>query len=222
MTVCNKCHTSANHKEGGKLWGITPKVKSMAGAAFMNQVRWKLYEEFKNICQPEDVNIHLTYGSVTKRERHSRRISKTHANDAYCIGKFRPKHKSHEEHYRKRRRNERVLAKFYDAKVVDTRTGDVVKGATLGCERTNRRESRTEKTLRKYRGRKISKGYISLKEKRAVIPTGSMIRYEKRLYKSTGMHCNGTRVTVKENGKQKSLPLKKVTVQTYANAYLSV
>ena len=176
--------------------GITPKVKSMAGAAFMNQVRWKLYEEFKNICQPEGVNIHLTYGSVTKRERHSRRISKTHANDAYCIGKFRPRHKSHEEHYRKRRRNERVLAKFYDAKVVDTRTGDVVKGAALGCERTNRRESRTEKSLRRYRGQKTSKGRVSIKKQRAKIPTGSIVFYKGKAYKTKGTQHYGEYVTL--------------------------
>ena len=86
MTVCTKCHTSKNHAKGGALYGITPKVKSLAGAAFMNQVRWVMYTEMQEICKEDGVSLHLTYGTTTKRERHSRRIAKTHANDAYCIG----------------------------------------------------------------------------------------------------------------------------------------
>ena len=43
------------------------------------------------------VNVSLTYGAATKRERSSLRMAKTHANDAYCMGQFRPKHKARPE-----------------------------------------------------------------------------------------------------------------------------
>ena len=197
MTVCTKCHTPSNHKEGGKLYGLTPKVKSMAGASFMNQVRWYLYRDMKTLCDPCGVHVHLTYGAFTKRERHSRRIAKTHANDAYCIGRFRPKHKAQEELYRKRRRNERILSKFYDAKYIDIRDGKVKKAAELGCNRTNRREPRmSDKNCRPFRGHKVSKGHESVKKQRSPIPTGSLIRYHGKLYVTKGCQHYGEYVTV--------------------------
>ena len=42
LTVCDKCHTPANHKKGGKFFGLKPSVRSMAGAAFMNTIRWRI------------------------------------------------------------------------------------------------------------------------------------------------------------------------------------
>ncbi|MBR5951336.1 MAG: HNH endonuclease, partial [Actinomycetaceae bacterium] len=29
MTVCTKCHTAKNHKKGGKLFGLVPKLGNM-------------------------------------------------------------------------------------------------------------------------------------------------------------------------------------------------
>ena len=45
LTVCTKCHTSKNHKPGGKLWGLKPKTSNLSVSAFMNNVRWKLVNE---------------------------------------------------------------------------------------------------------------------------------------------------------------------------------
>lgn len=36
--------------------------------------------------------ISITYGAETKMRRNERNIEKTHANDAYVMGKFQPKH----------------------------------------------------------------------------------------------------------------------------------
>lgn len=47
VTVCEKCHTPANHQPGGKLWNWKPKIKSFKGATYMTAVRWKLYHEVK-------------------------------------------------------------------------------------------------------------------------------------------------------------------------------
>lgn len=198
VTLCTSCHTAGSHQKGGKLYGWEPeKTGNKSGASFMNQARWVLYEEMKALCEKEGVNVRLTYGVTTKRERHSRRITKSHANDAYCMGTFRPKHRTPTGYFRKRRRNERSLTRFYNAKYVDTRTGETVNASALGCGRTNRRETRnTDKNLRPYRGRQVRKGRVSVKRKRSPIPTGSLVRCEGRLYVTKGTHNLGTYVTM--------------------------
>lgn len=163
LTVCEKCHTARNHKQGGKLWGIKPKVSSLAGASFMSTVRWRMYNTLVS-AHPE-VNIHIQYGAKTAETRKERHISKTHANDAYCIGQFHPLHHCKETLFIKKRRNNRILSKFYDAKYIDIRDGKKKSGAQLSCGRTNRRESRhTEKNERVYRGKKCSSGRASVRK----------------------------------------------------------
>ena len=130
VTVCTRCHTASAHQPGGALYELEPKLNKFTGAAFMNQVRWRIVNEIREI--DPSVEVHITYGAVTKRERISRRMEKSHANDAYCMGKYRPKHKAKFTHFRKHRKNDRRLQKFYDAKYVDSRTGKTVKAAALG------------------------------------------------------------------------------------------
>ena len=64
ITVCEKCHTPADHQPGGKLWNWKPDVKSFKGATYMTAVRWKLYREVKAIFP--DKTIHITYGAVQR------------------------------------------------------------------------------------------------------------------------------------------------------------
>lgn len=211
LTVCTTCHTSKNHKPGGKLWGITPKVGSMASAAFMSQIRWHILE----LCREQfpDMVIHITNGAATKQTRRYLRIKKTHANDAYCMGKFHPLHKAEERHYTKRRRNNRVLSKFYDAKYTDIRDGAKKSGSQLGTNRTNRSEPRcSDKNERIFRGVKTAKGRVATRRRRYPIQAGDVVTYNgtKRIVK--GVH-NGTNVEFEPDGMTpKSAALRKVTV----------
>ena len=116
-TVCTKCHTSKNHKPNGKLYGLEPITKNMSSAAFMNAVRYKIVEQIK-LKYPQ-ILVSVTFGAMTKRTRNDRNIAKTHASDAYCMGEHHPKHRARTQYYQKRRRNNRVLEKFYDAKYID-------------------------------------------------------------------------------------------------------
>jgi len=104
------------------LWGWKPKVRSMAGAAFMNTVRWKIVEE---LMEKTGLPVHVTYGSMTRTMRKLYCISKTNANDAFVMASFHPCHRQEESVYQKRRRNNRILEKFYDAKYMDVRDGKV-------------------------------------------------------------------------------------------------
>ena len=209
MTVCTKCHTAKNHKPGGKLYGLEPKLKPFKGAAFMNTVRWMLYNSLKG-NYPE-INIKTQYGSDTRISRTELGLDKTHANDAYSMGEFYPKLMSEELHYQKRRRNNRVLQKFYDAKYLDKRDGSTKKGSEIGCNRTNRREPRnSDKNERIYRGHKISKGKVTIRQQRYFYQPGDIVLFNGQKLSVIGAHCNGTRVLVKLNDKQKSLSINKI------------
>jgi len=218
ITVCTKCHTSANHKPGGKLWNLEPVTKPLNGTAFMNTVRWYMYEELTD--RHPDIRIHLTYGAVTKRKRIGMRLEKTHANDAYCIGMIHPKHRAHEAIYQKNCRNNRCLERFYDAKVVDVRTGETVSGRALGCERTNRSESRrSDKNLRVYRGQKVRKGYRSIRKQRHLYQAGDIVIYKgkKHVVKTcrTKTNKSGTYETVEFTDMPKQIKTTEVKLYRY-------
>ena len=80
-TVCDACHTPANHQEGGILYQWMKEKKSFTrglwDASFMNILRRKLFQAF-----PDAV---FTYGNITAADRERLHIKKSHANDAIAI-----------------------------------------------------------------------------------------------------------------------------------------
>lgn len=80
VTLCETCHKAYHRGE------FDLKIKrgsSFRDAAFMNIMRWAVYERAKK----EFGNVHLTYGYITKHTRIENGITKTHAADAFCIAK---------------------------------------------------------------------------------------------------------------------------------------
>ena len=80
ITVCTDCHTSENHKKGQILhnWMLQgKKVKQYKAPTFMNIIRKRFYQHFKEIT--------VTYGSTTKPKRKELNLAKTHYNDAIAI-----------------------------------------------------------------------------------------------------------------------------------------
>ena len=81
VTVCDACHTDANHKKGGILyqWMIEHKrfKQGLRDATFMNILRRRLFDAF-----PKD---HFTYGNITAARRKELHLPKSHANDAVAI-----------------------------------------------------------------------------------------------------------------------------------------
>lgn len=196
-SVCENCHTSKNHKPGGKLYNLKPKLKTFKGATFMTTVRYSMIKKLK--ATTPNVDIKVTYGAATKLARKSLNIKKTHSNDAYCMGEFHPKHRSDFKHYKKCRRNNRVLSKFYDAKYSDLRDGSVKTGSQLSCGRTNRRISRhTELNERIYRGHKISKGRLSIRRQHYQYRPGDIVWVEGNRYTVKGVISKGKQVALNE------------------------
>ena len=80
VTLCETCHKAYHRGE------FDLKIKrgsSLRDAAFMNIMRWAVYERAKK----EFGNVHMTYGYITKHTRIENGITKTHAADAFCIAK---------------------------------------------------------------------------------------------------------------------------------------
>ena len=148
------------------------------------------------------------------------------------MGDFHPRHRQREAVYEKRRRNNRILSKFYDAKYKDLRDGKVRSGQELSCGRTKRCEPRhSEKDLRSFRGHKVKKGRVSVRKQRTQLKPGSIVLYEGERLIAHGTHTRKDKKTGKvstnvefetpaKNGK-KSADLKKVRVmrQEYINAW---
>ena len=217
-SVCESCHTSKNHKPGGKLYNLKPELKTFKGATFMTTVRYSMVKQLK--AATPDVDIRVTYGAATKLARRVLSVKKTHSNDAYCMGEFHPKHRSDFKHYKKCRRNNRVLNKFYDAKYMDLRNSSIKKGSQLACGRTNRRIPRhTELNERIYRAHKISRGRVSIRRQHYSLRPGDKVLYDGKVYFVTGMQNSGTHVKLTN---EKVYSLKKVHVLQHCNAWTAV
>ena len=203
LTVCEKCHMAKNHKVGGKLWGIKPKADNHAGASYMSSVRWRMYYAF--VLNHPEVEIHIQYGAKTAVTRKERHIAKTHANDAYCIGSHRPLHRCGEELFVKKRRNNRILSKFYDAKYIDIRDGKKKSGAQLSCGRIKQSESRrTEKNERIFRGQKCSAGHTNTRKQHYSFQPSDVVLWKSVKHLVKGTHCNGARALL-DTGKSVKL-----------------
>lgn len=217
VTVCEKCHTPANHKPGGILWKMqsTYKVRSFKGESYMTAVRWQLYERIK--AEHPDVKIHITYGSTTKENRRKLHISKSHINDAYVMGQFRPRHRTQHVLYTKKRRNNRVLAKFYDAKYIDLRDGSKKTGQQLFNGRTNHNHDTDTENLRKYRGQKVRKGRTSIRRQHYQIQPGDVVLHEGKRHNVKGCQHYGQYILLADG---KSVPVKKIKILRHAGGYV--
>lgn len=197
-SVCTKCHTPKNHKEGGLLYNLKPKLKNYKGAAFMNAVKFAIYKDLSARCS----DVRITFGSITKRKRLQRKLLKSHVNDAYCIGEFLPRHRAPTAYYIKKRRNNRILSKFYDAKFVDIRTGEIKSGSSLSCGRTNRSESRcSDKNERIYRGPKVSNGRVAVRKQRYSLRPNDVVLYNGKKDVAIGIQNLGKYVKLKNINK---------------------
>ena len=208
LTICHKCHTSSNHQPTGKLYGLNPKLHQYKGMAFMNSVKWKIYKLLKE--RYPTLNVHLTYGTITKRKRIDRNVTKSHSNDAYCIGQFFPSHRSNTLYYKKKRRNNRVLSKFYDAKIIDIRNGEIKAGKELSCNRTKRNIPRNnEENLRVFRGQKVSNGRLQIRRTRYSYQPFDIVTYNNQKYKVIGIQNNGNYIKLHPNDKDIKSPIVK-------------
>lgn len=211
ITLCNKCHTPVNHKKGKLLynWMLEgKKVKGFKDSTFMSMVRWRLVNYLNSI----DIETKHTYGFETKSKRIDLKLEKSHFNDAFCIAGGNNQKRTEPFSIEQIRRNNRSLEKFYDAKYIDIRTGEKVSASSLNCGRTTRNKNRNSENLRKYRGKKISKGQRRIREGRSKYQQGDLVKYNGKIYTARGSQNKGKNIALKE--------IKKVPSSKYIEPYM--
>lgn len=80
ITLCETCH-NGYHNGTLKLPKQIKRGMKFNDAAFMNVMRWNLYERLKGTYE----NVSLTYGYITKHKRIEAKLPKEHYIDARCI-----------------------------------------------------------------------------------------------------------------------------------------
>jgi len=198
ITLCNICHTSPNHKQGKFLYDWCQdgkKVRGFKNATFMSMVRWYLVNRLKE----NHGNINITYGYITKNHRIKNGIEKSHYNDAFCIAKGITQTRNQEINKIKQvRRNNRSLEKFYDAKYIDTRTGEKVSGGDLNNGRRTRNKNLNSENLHQYRGEKLSKGQRRIRKVRYFYQPNDLVKYEGKIYSVKGTQNSGAYIRLNE------------------------
>ena len=198
ITLCNKCHTSPNHKNGKFLWDWCQQGKKVRGfkdATFMSTIRWYLINELEN----EHDNIYVTYGYITKNHRIKNKIEKTHYNDAFSIAKGTNQLRNAKIYEVKQsRRNNRSLEMFYDAKYIDIRNGEKVSGGELNNGRRTRNKNINSENLHKYRGKKVSKGQRRIRKVRYFYQPNDLVKYEGKVYSVRGTQNGGAYIRLNE------------------------
>ena len=198
ITLCNKCHTSPNHKEGKFLYDWCMKGKKVRGfkdATFMSMIRWYLINQLKEAHS----NINITYGYITKNHRIENKIGKTHYNDAFAIAKGIKQTRNIKIHEVKQsRRNNRSLEMFYDSKYIDIRTGEKVSGGDLNNGRRTRNKNLNSENLHQYRGEKISNGQRRIRKVRHFYQPNDLIKYDGKVYSVRGTQNGGSYIRLNE------------------------
>ncbi|WP_341285794.1 RNA-guided endonuclease IscB [Priestia megaterium] len=188
ITLCTKCHTSANHKKGKFLyeWQINkPKLNRFKDSTFMSMVRWRL---------AAIEGAKTTYGYITKNSRIQFNLEKTHYNDAYVIAGGSTQLRCEPIHYQQVRRNNRSLEKFFDAKYIDVRTGKKSTGKELDSGRRTRNKNENNENLRVYRGEKFSNGQRRIRTQRYFYQPNDLVKFEGQICRVVGTMNKGKSV----------------------------
>ena len=198
ITLCNKCHTSPNHKEGKFLWDWCQEGKKVRGfkdATFMSMIRWYLVNKLKEKYS----NVSFTYGYITKNHRIVNKIEKSHYNDAFAIAKGTNQVRNDKIHEVKQsRRNNRSLEMFYDAKYIDIKTGEKVSGGDLNNGRRTRNKNLNSENLHQFRGQKLSKGQRRIRTKKHFYQPNDLVKYEGKVYSVRGTQNGGSYIRLNE------------------------
>ena len=223
LTVCEKCHTPANHQKGSKLYGFGENIKfaNLSGAAFMNTVRWQIVNEL--YATFGKLFVTFTYGAMTKEKRIALHLEKCHNNDAYAMGNFHPVDRCAFEHYKKVKRNNRILEKFHDSQYIDIRTGKVANGRSLFNGRINRSHKRDSENLHKYRGKRTRKGYRALRRKKVALNPGDLVSLNGEILVVHSTHAGkngyvGVEFKTPSKSGKKSASLKKLKIVKTSNS----
>ncbi len=84
ITLCETCH-KGYHAGTVKLPDKIKRGAIFKDAAFMGIMRWAFYNRIKEKLASKSIEVHMTYGYITKNTRIKHNLEKTHCIDALCI-----------------------------------------------------------------------------------------------------------------------------------------
>ena len=144
----------------------------------------------------EALKAEETYGYITEADRETLDLPKNHHNDAFVIAGGINQVRGQALNLEQTRRNRRSLEQFYDAKYIDTRTGEKAAGSALFSGRRTRNKNLNSENLRVERGQKLNKGRRSIRKSRYPYQQNDLVVFEGKVYRVRGMQNLGTRVAL--------------------------
>lgn len=84
ITLCETCH-AGYHKGTVTLPKTIQRGMSFRDNAFMGIMRWAFYNRLKEEYSSKGIDVHMTYGYITKNTRIENNLPKEHYVDARCI-----------------------------------------------------------------------------------------------------------------------------------------
>ena len=148
----------------------------------------------------------------------NRNLEKSHMNDAYSMGCYRPKHRAEPVYLKKKRRNNRSLDKFYDAKYIDSRDGKVKSGQQLSNGRISRNHKKDSETCIYIARRKRKMAAAVSESSITAYSPGDRVIFQGTPYTAKGCQHYGKWVLL-DHGE--SVSIRKLHIKTYAGGYVS-
>jgi hypothetical protein len=203
ITLCTHCHTPDQHQKNGFLYGWQPKLRGFREATFMTMVRWQLVKQ---------LDCEHTYGVTTKFKRKGLELEKSLHNDAFVIANGTDQQRSDSTHLVQKRKNDRSLEKFYDAKYIDLRDGEKKSGKELCSQRRHRNREHLGESLRQYRAHSVSKGRRSIRRQRYSIQPRDIVKFNGKHYQAIGMQNKGAYLKITDGVKPMVKNMRHITL----------
>ena len=84
ITLCETCH-KGYHSGAVQLPKAIHRGMRFKDTAFMGIMRWAFYNKLKEVYEPQDIEVSMTFGYITKNTRIRHHLPKEHYIDARCI-----------------------------------------------------------------------------------------------------------------------------------------
>ena len=101
ITLCETCH-KGYHSGAVQLPKAIHRGMRFKDAAFMGIMRWAFYNKLKEVYEPQDIEVSMTFGYLTKNTRIRHYLPKEHYIDARCISAHPEAIPSNEVFYQKK------------------------------------------------------------------------------------------------------------------------
>ena len=101
ITLCETCH-KGYHSGAVQLPKAIHRGMRFKDAAFMGIMRWAFYNKLKEVYEPQDIEVSMTFGYLTKNTRIRHYLPKEYYIDARCISGHPEAIPSNEVFYQKK------------------------------------------------------------------------------------------------------------------------